>query len=1233
MAFTYVTVTATYETADDVAAAGRVEFTPVDQMRNGLTVVSTTVSETLDASGGLSIRLAATTDPATIPVGVTYRVVERIVGQPIRTYYVSVPHDQGATLQLADLPAGAAGGGSSGFALRAAGDYDDTTAPTDGQVITWDGTTGKFHPETVVGGSGGAVSSVNGLTGAVSISASGLGAQPIDSDLTAIAALAPADGSVLSRQGGTWAGRAPGQVKTDLSLDQVNNTSDSAKPISNATSAALAGKAPTSHTHPVGDLSATGSASSATFLRGDGVWAAVGSSAASTTPVTLTAVGGVITPNASAGSLFRYDAAGNIQLDEPTGGVNGQAVEVQVYASGGDRTLTVAGTAVTIPSGTYWWGHYSYDLPKGKWILDDSGGAGGGGSSYTDEQVRDVMGVALVAGANVTITPNDGADTITIAAATTGATGIPATIVDAKGDLIAATAADTVARLAAGTDGQVLSASAAASTGLAWSTPATQYTDELAQDAAASMVTAGVHSGVSASYVDSSNRLDLTVTGGTASPAPHPSDATLYSFGATTGTAATAPGAPTITGVTAGSGQVTVAFNPPASNGGAAVSSYTVTASPGGATATGPASPITVGGLTNGTAYTFTVTAANSAGTGPASAASSSATPAAASAPPPAAGTSTPATWWIPFGAAPHCRVTYQTGVVSGQAQVVWVASMPDVRVRSTPRETGVAPQTQNAYQAYVVDLSTGATVADSGTVLGTASSWTATTFTPVAGRRYKGFARVRATDGQWSPYSSTRFVAPTGVTRFFEDFGMVGDGTTRSGTNYAASLFQGPLRTAISACNPGDVLKSNAPGVIGTATVSGTALTSSTVSLTGRAGQKIMVYAAGKRDNSGDSYVHRTTIASVSSSTAATLSAAAPTAVTTAKIVVNYPEFWIGKIDMDGGANSQGGVTIDGTGCLFTSLDPDRAGFRTASITDMTYQNIHFWVKNTTTRGNGQNNNDCPFFVENAATVGTRIIGCYAEHSKDAGFMFFGGPTDAHVVDCTADHTMADPFHVTGTAADIQFIRQTSVYCGDDGIANIGYRTDGDAARPQRITWEAPTVLGQDWGRGLSFGGVKDALATDVTIDRGAMASFLIGADGDQANTEHVQVRGFTVTNPKTRVGLKPTYTQGSGTGSTITDDAPIKLLNNGSTVRQRDILIENGTIVDPGFAVQIISYTGGAFQDGTIILRGISLTGTVSSGTNWLDQNTYPSHVDFRGITVPAGSTPASAPTAANS
>lgn len=43
--------------------------------------------------------------------------------------------------------------------------------------------------------------------------------------------------------------------------------------------------------------------------------------------------------------------------------------------------------------------------------------AGGG---YTDEQVRDVIGAALVAGTNITITVNDGADTITIDATSGG---------------------------------------------------------------------------------------------------------------------------------------------------------------------------------------------------------------------------------------------------------------------------------------------------------------------------------------------------------------------------------------------------------------------------------------------------------------------------------------------------------------------------------------------------------------------------------------------------------------------------------------------------------------------------------------------------------------------------------------------------------------------------------------------------------------------------------------------
>ena len=49
---------------------------------------------------------------------------------------------------------------------------------------------------------------------------------------------------------------------------------------------------------------------------------------------------------------------------------------------------------------------------------------------------------------------------------------IPATIVDAKGDIIAASAADTVARLAVGANDTVLTADSTAATGLKWATPA-----------------------------------------------------------------------------------------------------------------------------------------------------------------------------------------------------------------------------------------------------------------------------------------------------------------------------------------------------------------------------------------------------------------------------------------------------------------------------------------------------------------------------------------------------------------------------------------------------------------------------------------------------------------------------------------------------------------------------------------------------------------------------------------
>ncbi|MGH2852818.1 MAG: fibronectin type III domain-containing protein, partial [Solirubrobacteraceae bacterium] len=99
----------------------------------------------------------------------------------------------------------------------------------------------------------------------------------------------------------------------------------------------------------------------------------------------------------------------------------------------------------------------------------------------------------------------------------------------------------------------------------------------------------------------------------------------------------TAPGAPTAIAATAGNASATVSWTSPPS-GNSPITSYTVTPHIGttaqpATTVTGspPASSATITGLTNGTTYTFTVTATNAIGTGPASTASNPVTPSAES--------------------------------------------------------------------------------------------------------------------------------------------------------------------------------------------------------------------------------------------------------------------------------------------------------------------------------------------------------------------------------------------------------------------------------------------------------------------------------------------------------------------------------------------------------------------------------------------------------------------------
>lgn len=144
--------------------------------------------------------------------------------------------------------------------------------------------------------------------------------QDADADLTTIAGLAPADGSLLRRAGGVWTGGTVAQVKTDLALTKadvglgsVDNTADSAKPVSTAQAAAIASAA--AGLQPLDtDLTAIAALAPANgvFLRrSGGTWVADDGAVALTDQAT-------ITTDAAAGLVFTVTLAGNRTLAAPT---------------------------------------------------------------------------------------------------------------------------------------------------------------------------------------------------------------------------------------------------------------------------------------------------------------------------------------------------------------------------------------------------------------------------------------------------------------------------------------------------------------------------------------------------------------------------------------------------------------------------------------------------------------------------------------------------------------------------------------------------------------------------------------------------------------------------------------------------------------------------------------------------------------------------------------------------
>jgi hypothetical protein len=122
------------------------------------------------------------------------------------------------------------------------------------------------------------------------------------------------------------------------------------------------------------------------------------------------------------------------------------------------------------------------------------------------------------------------------------------------------------------------------------------------------------------------------------------------------GTPATVPGSPTSLAGTVGNGSVALSWTAPTSNGGSAITNYTVEYTPSGGSAvtvTAASSPYTLTGLTNGTSYSIRVAANNAVGRGSYTTAISR----------------TPAT--VP---ASVVNVTVTSGTASGRLALSWTA-------------------------------------------------------------------------------------------------------------------------------------------------------------------------------------------------------------------------------------------------------------------------------------------------------------------------------------------------------------------------------------------------------------------------------------------------------------------------------------------------------------------------------------------------------------------------------
>jgi hypothetical protein len=273
--------------------------------------------------------------------------------------------------------------------------------------------------------------------------------QPLDADLTTIAGLTATTDNMIQSVGSAWASRTPAQVKTALSLNNVDNTTDAGKPVSTATQAALDAKQPLD-----ADLTTIAGLTATT----DNVLQSVGSAWASRTPAQLK----------STLALAKGDVGlGNVDNTADTAKPVSTAQQAALDLKANLASPTFTGTP-SLPTGT-------------TGVTQSAGNSTTALATTAFVTTADALKADLASPAftgNPTApTQSQGNSSTRLATTayvqTEAGLLIPKSLIDAKGDLIVGTAADTVGRLAVGvTNGHVLTVDSAETSGMKWAAAA-----------------------------------------------------------------------------------------------------------------------------------------------------------------------------------------------------------------------------------------------------------------------------------------------------------------------------------------------------------------------------------------------------------------------------------------------------------------------------------------------------------------------------------------------------------------------------------------------------------------------------------------------------------------------------------------------------------------------------------------------------------------------------------------